>query len=318
VGRPVGSTDGRTPAGGYPEVSPTVGAFLAGFLEGEACFSISRQSRNTNHRCSMTLTARADDRSLLRSLAAATALGSLATQPPRGRSHTQVAWTIGSKADCQRLIELLTAYPLRGRKSLDYAIWSAAATWWIAANPSKRLVGRDWAPIIYLKRRLHTIKRYSAGQGLQVRDAGSDLRADWPDFLSGYFTAEGSLGIYRNGPNRFSPTAQMRVRVDDFPLLEQLQRRTGVGRLYANMALKQNAAPVGIWMVKRTDEIARLAHIFQRHPLRGRKHREFLVWRDAVAVYAESGSPASKYDRLSELRTALARERAYRGAPELT
>jgi len=36
AGRPPGSTDGMVPAGGFPAVDLALGAFLAGFIEGEA------------------------------------------------------------------------------------------------------------------------------------------------------------------------------------------------------------------------------------------------------------------------------------------
>jgi hypothetical protein len=40
MGRPVGSTNGRVPEGGYPDIDPEFGGFLAGFIEGEATLSI--------------------------------------------------------------------------------------------------------------------------------------------------------------------------------------------------------------------------------------------------------------------------------------
>jgi hypothetical protein len=69
-GRPVGSTSGRIPAGGYPEIDAELGGFLAGFIEGEACFSLPKQPKGQNHRCTMSLCVRADDPRLREGLAA--------------------------------------------------------------------------------------------------------------------------------------------------------------------------------------------------------------------------------------------------------
>jgi hypothetical protein len=72
--RPVGSKNGRVPEGGYPRVDRELGGFLAGFIEGEACFTISRQTRGYGYRCVMSLNVRDDDGSLLHELAEKTRL----------------------------------------------------------------------------------------------------------------------------------------------------------------------------------------------------------------------------------------------------
>jgi hypothetical protein len=94
MARPVGSSTGRTPTDGYPAVDDALGGFLAGFLEGEACFIISKQSRGTNHHCTMALCARDDDRDLITGLATATRAGSITFSPAYARSKPQVLWRV--------------------------------------------------------------------------------------------------------------------------------------------------------------------------------------------------------------------------------
>jgi hypothetical protein len=87
--RPIGSKDGRVPHGGYPDIGPEVGGFLAGFLEGEACFAIQRQTRGYGFRCTMEVGIRADDAELLRHLARATRLGTVTPVPAQRTSRPQ-------------------------------------------------------------------------------------------------------------------------------------------------------------------------------------------------------------------------------------
>jgi hypothetical protein len=170
LGRPVESRSGREPVGGYPSISPDLGGFLAGFIEGEGSFRIRKQPKNTNHGCNMTLTARDDDADLIYELARLTELGRVTWSPARGRSRPQVAWNLSAKADCIRLIEILDEYPLRGRKSRDYAIWSAAVHWWTMGDPTRTARFRDWEPMIYLKKRLQDAKQFSPAEALRDID----------------------------------------------------------------------------------------------------------------------------------------------------
>ena len=40
------------------------------------------------------------------------------------------------------------------RKSEDFAIRSAAVTWWVDGDPTKTIRNRDWTPMAYLRQRL--------------------------------------------------------------------------------------------------------------------------------------------------------------------
>jgi hypothetical protein len=77
------------PAGGFPAVDVALGAFLAGFIEGEACFTISRQRRGP-YGCSMRLCVRDDDGVLLAEMADRTRLGRLRSKAARPPSHAQL------------------------------------------------------------------------------------------------------------------------------------------------------------------------------------------------------------------------------------
>jgi hypothetical protein len=307
TGRPIGSTDGRKPAGGYPELTDELGAFLAGFIEGEGSFGIPRQVRRQNHRCAMSLTVRADDLPLLDELRDSTALGTITEQPARASSAPQATWRVAAKADCVRLIEILDRFPLRGCKSRAWAIWRSAAEWWIGGDPCTRTMHRDWEPMVYLKARLSEANSFNAKQiVLSERVEGAD--GDWPGFVAGFFTAEGTLGITKNN-NGLLPRAAVATREDDFPLLLDICDRVGAGRVWREATGPQGRAPAACWSVRDKEGLRRLVEIFDHHRLRGRRAREFAIWREAVCVYASRAPRTAVQSRLGELRARLAGER---------
>lgn len=259
---------------------------------------------------------RADDTPLLESLHSETVLGTLLSRAARGRLKPQIEWKIVAKADCLRLIELLDAFPLRGRKSLDYAIWRAAAHWWIAGNPALRPAGRNWEPMRLLKGRLHAAKRYDPNGCVPVIDRSSGLGDDWGPFLSGFITAEGSLGVFRNG-RRLVPTLTIRLRMDDYELLQQFRARTFVGRLYSERG-SDRQSPVAMWLVKRSDDLRLIVDQLDQHPLRGRRAREYAIWREAAMLYASNQPRRLVQARLPRHRVQLAEARRYRVPGELS
>jgi LAGLIDADG endonuclease len=289
-------------------VSADVGSFLAGLLEGEASFGIAKQPLNTNHRCTMTVNMREDDGPLLRWLASTTGLGRITRKKARSSSRAQIGWQVGAKADCERLRDLLTEYPLRGRSSLHYAIWSGAVTSWIDKGPAFTRRNRDWSAIAYFKGRLHEAKQYDAEipcQKLQP-DRFQGLSGDWAGFLAGFVTAEGHLGIHKNG-GYLHPRFQIAVRADDLALLTELKRRVGdVGNIYwVERTGNRNPNPNVAWQVRDSAGLATLVEIFDRCPPRGRRGREYRVWRQAVSAYLSPGPRSEVRQRLQCLRPLL-------------
>lgn len=310
MGRPVGSKNGRIPEGGYPPISDELGGFLAGFIEGEACFLIASQS-GFGYRCAMTLNSRADDALLIAELVNKSRLGTVRTVEARRTSLPQVRWSIAAKSDCCRLVEILDRYPLRGRKSRDFAIWRAGLEWWVGDDPTRRRPNRDWEPLIYLKRQLHQSKRYKE-PGVPVTDDGpaTGLSPDWRPFLAGFATAEAGLVINRASEKRYVPRLRINLRADDLQLLAQLHRRTGIGRLFA---YQRAGNPVASWVVSSREDLGELVRLLDLSRLRGRKGREYAIWREAVDV-CRAGADGSG-PRMRELGEFLLKEREYRDPP---
>jgi hypothetical protein len=298
------------PPGGFPEIRPDVGAFLAGLLEGEASFHIGKQSRSTNHRCTMTVAMRSDEESLLQWLADETKLGRIAGRKAAGNSHPQVSWQVTAKADCERLCELMNSYPLRGRQSINYAIWSAAVASWIGEGPAHTERNRDWTAIAYFKRRLHHVKDYAGCPGrLSIADETAGLAGDWLGFFAGFVTAEGHLGLHRNGQS-LAPRFQIALRADDRALLTELRTRSGdLGRLYASYPTRRSNPSVQ-WCVRDRDGLVALIRILDKAPPLGRRGREYEVWRLATLAHASSMPPDEKRELLVELSSELNHRRS--------
>ena len=148
----------------------------------------------------MTLCVRDDDRTLVANLAKATRTGSVTSQAAHATSKPQVIWQVCAKSDCTRLIEILDTYPLRGRKSYDYAIWRAAVRFWVGDDPTRYEKNRDWEPMRYLKLQLSAARRFDPTRGpYEIREQHPPAKSDWNAYIAGLITADGSLTLVRNG-----------------------------------------------------------------------------------------------------------------------
>lgn len=113
----------------YPEIPDDFGYWLAGFIDGEGCFSISYNGARLNRsmRCQFRIALRSDDTLLLAECSRMTGLGTVYQQAAReGNANPSSMWHVAHKSDTARLIELLDRFPLRSKKARDYAIWREA------------------------------------------------------------------------------------------------------------------------------------------------------------------------------------------------
>lgn len=276
--RPVGSTNGRVPEGGYPDVSAEMGAFLSGFIEGEGCFGIVKQTRGYGFRPHLSLVARADDADLVRALHRATNVGRITHKPAYRTSKPQVSWTVTAKSDCQRLVELLDAHPFRGRKATAYEPWRTSVIRWVGDDATKRLTPADWAEFPEWKAEIQRANQYEPSTFSST--ASSRRRWEhWQAYLAGFITAEAHFAVERKGSPRFV----LRLRADDHALLEDLRFKTGVGRVYGpyeRSGLAQH--PVVQWQVFSAADTMALVDLLECWSPGGRKGLEFHVWKHAV------------------------------------
>ena len=126
-----------------PPLSSSLGHWLAGFTDGEGCFSISRRAVtpgrlkvSANAReffvCDFRIKVRQDDADLIEQLPKLTGFGSVARQKASlnaGRNNNpSVIWICATRADTLGIVELFEQYPLRSKK--DRKVWSKAVRYW--------------------------------------------------------------------------------------------------------------------------------------------------------------------------------------------
>jgi hypothetical protein len=281
-----------------PPLQPRDGHFLAGFIDAEGCFQITANNGGTSWRCGFTLALRDDDAELLVDLQRLTGLGHLTRAPARGTSMPQALWSIDSRREALQLAELLEQFPLRGRKRREADVWSEAARD-LERNPRAERLSRLAADIRSLKRYVNLEPTPRSTPRLD-----DDLVA----YIGGFFTGEGHLSI-----SGARCRLIVRLRDDDRPLLEDLASATGLGRLYASPRCG-NTAPAVAWLVYRHDQLGHAARLLERAGLRGRKAREFAVWRNAAIEFASARAQGRVRDLplVEAAHAALQDERNYR------
>jgi LAGLIDADG DNA endonuclease family protein len=108
------------------------GHWLAGFTDGEGCFMI-RTNRRQGGRgewfdCRYAITLRADDLPILKRIQQFVGCGSIMREkrPARPGANLRASYHVCHREDCQKVVEVFTRYPLRAKKSRDFACWTEA------------------------------------------------------------------------------------------------------------------------------------------------------------------------------------------------
>lgn len=144
-------------------------------------------------------------------------------------------------------------------------------------------------------------------------------------WLAGFIDGEGCFLIAeekRQGTYRCS--LQVRLRGDDADVLRSIQERTGLGKVTA-AKVKADIHPSAMWAVMRKQELLALIEILDAHPLRAKKARDYIIWREAVVEWnseqpdwevMRGASAALKAERAYDRRGDLLFEAIVRGKPE--
>lgn len=118
-------------------------------------------------------------------------------------------------------------------------------------------------------------------------------------WLAGLLDGEGCFfaKVYPQPDGRLPVTVRCEIglRADDRPLLEEIQRVTGLGKIYSRSSRAENWAPVCTWRVSGR-ECSKMLDRLDAAPLRSKKQRDYALWRQIVVLYAQTkqGGPAAK------------------------
>jgi hypothetical protein len=131
------------------------GHWLAGFIDGEGCFCITyRGPDSTNKVCMLSVALRADDRPLLEEIQRQTGVGKIYGSPGRGRTKPYARWIVKNQPEVLQVVELLTRYPLRGKKAKDFETWKAAVEVWCSGGRGSRSDPTRWPRMEALRQQL--------------------------------------------------------------------------------------------------------------------------------------------------------------------
>jgi MarR family transcriptional regulator, transcriptional regulator for hemolysin len=277
------------------------GHALAGFLDGEGSFAISPNNRGRNWACGMSVALRLDDGDILTDLCRCTGLGRIFCVRARRTSRPQALWTVASKRECAELVRILRRFPLRARKRRDFEIWARAVDRWSAVSYDVRDDRELHAAMARDAKLIRSVRRY---------DNTPPPALDGPDeallaYFGGFFTAEGSFGL-----SGLQPRAVIKLRRDDRSILELFARRFELGVVRDHVAYGDDNPSV-TWLVCAARDLASAICLFEASQLRGRKRREFEVWREAAHERASARLVRRRWDR-ARVEDVAARLRALR------
>jgi LAGLIDADG DNA endonuclease family protein len=150
--------------------------------------------------------------------------------------------------------------------------------------------------------------RLAASPGLDDREAHT---------FAGLVDAESHLGIVPNNcGSGWRCVCSVGLRDDDQEILLNYRQKLGLGHLAAVPA-RNTSRPQVHWQIASKVECRVLAELLDAHPLRGRKLREYEIWREAIMVWTSrrQGFGPGGRARLAQLAAYIRAERVYRDPP---
>lgn len=114
-----------------------------------------------------------------------------------------------------------------------------------------------------------------------------------PWYVTGLCDGESTFNIAEKKDNRngrkyssFLPTFSIFMRADDGPLLKSIREFFGEGRLHYQdrSDRKYKASPMWAYQVSGYRACQVIMLHFNKYPMHGRKHKDFLVWREIVVT----------------------------------
>lgn len=124
-----------------PKLDAGLGHYLAGFADGEGCFTVRNSGKGFV--CEFVIHVRADDANIINQIHRATGIGDV--DGPRERadgSSPMIKWIVRRQEDCARLVQIFRTFPLRAKKARDFEIWASAVEEWIKHEP-----GTSWSDL---------------------------------------------------------------------------------------------------------------------------------------------------------------------------
>lgn len=138
----------------------------------------------------------------------------------------------------------------------------------------------------------------------------------WCSWFTGLVDGEGCFEI-QNRPHPGCRTGYesrvrlaIQLRADDHAVLEEIHRTLRIGHLYPTEQKGHN--PTVKWQV--ADNSACyfvLIPLFDQYPLKSKKHRDYLIWKEAVTILHHEPPNKARLQRLQQLERLIKAGRQY-------
>lgn len=155
---------------------------------------------------------------------------------------------------------------------------------------------------------------YYKRQSRQPKPKHPKIDPDFGHWFAGFTDGEGCFLIHPvkvKGVTYYAAKFVIRLRDDDLPILTEIQRCLGFGRIhrFTRQTHTPGANPGASFEVANAYECWRLVEIFEHYPLRAKKRRDFDIWKRFVELHKIR--PNATNGELAELCVALKRVRQY-------
>jgi len=264
---------------------------LAGLLDGDGCLHLRRErgraGRPDDRYASVTLTMRDDDPA---PILAATSLYRAVGRPIGSLSwHVRsglVTWRVGRAEDVLALLELVPPGLFMSAKGhLRAGVLRDVA--WSVLSGGRRLPEREERDRIAAHRATLAARlAIPLDVPLPLPPTVQELAHDEVcGYVQGLYLADGWTGI--DGPRyAYRPIASLTQRIDALELLEELRRRTGLGRVY-RVARPARGNEYAVWRLVGAVTAAAFASLLVSDGLPDMLPRAqaFALWHEAIAAH---------------------------------
>ena len=115
---------------------------------------------------------------------------------------------------------------------------------------------------------------------------------DFGNYLAGLIDGEGSFGLHKHTQHKhlkpmYYPRFNIHLRADDMPILLQIQKFLGVGKLYFHNNIDRN--PMVSYQIDNVKDLLKLLEVLDVCQLRAKKAREYAIWRTCVLLKQKRG-----------------------------
>ena len=145
----------------------------------------------------------------------------------------------------------------------------------------------------------------------------------WEAEFIGLFIGEGYIGITKNGNQRkisdnYTARVQITMRDDDFPILQDIQRRLGgmvyhegKGRMLVGADGKtRKINPFSVWRCRNTSEVAKVVAILKKGSIPSRKLDQYSVMEEFLDTFGKLGNGRGLGAAYNKMRADLNLKRA--------